>query len=142
MPFILNVDFRKEYPDEKNKHYDTIIKKMNSHIEETSVRQFLVNYLYKIIKFNIRKINKGIYEKEMLIERQIKNVLEKSNINESNYEMFQSNYCKKILKISKGGFKDETMISMFQNIVLPKCKLKNFFKFVVLSGSKKISHKD
>lgn len=141
IPFVLNVDFQKELPDEKSKHYDTIIKKMNSHIEEKSVRKFLVNYLYKIIKFNIRKINKGIYEKEMLIERQIKNVLEKANINDSNYEMFQSNY-QKILKISKGGFKDETMISMFQNIVLPKCKQKNYFKFVVLSGSKKISHKD
>lgn len=140
-PFLLNVDYSKDFNFPIKNNYDYIIQLINNKVNEKNISDFLVDYIYRIIKFNIRNINNGIYNKELLIERQIKNILNKSNINEENYDMFQDNYMK-IRNIKNGLVNKKSLLNIYNNIILPKTKQKTYFRFCVLSGSKKISKKD
>ena len=140
-PFLLNIDYSKDFNFIIKNNYDYIIQLINDKIDENNISNFLVDYIYRIIKFNIRNINNGIYNKELLIERQIKNILNKSDINEENYDMFQENYIK-IRNIKKGLINKKNLLNIYNSIILPKTKQKNYFRFCVLSGSKKISKKD
>ena len=139
-PIILNIDYNKSYDFEIKKNYDYIIYLINKNINKMQITDFMVDYIYKVIKFNIRNINRGIYNKELLIERQIKTIMDKMN-NDSNYTGFQNNYSK-IRDLKKGTIKEKQLYSMYYNIILPRNKHKDYFRFCVLSGSKKISKKD
>ena len=140
-PFILNIDYNKSYDFELKQNYDYIIHLINKTINKQQISDFMVDYIYKVIKFNIRNLNRGVYNKELLIERQIKNIMDKININDNNYTMFQNNYSK-IRDLKKGNIKEKQVYSMYYNTILPRCKHKEYFRFCVLSGSKKISKKD
>ena len=140
-PIILNIDYSKSFDFEIKKNYDYIIHLINKYINKQQISDFMVDYIYKVIKFNIRNLNRGIYNNELLIERQIKSVMDKMNINDPNYNMFQNNYSK-IRDLKKGNIKEKQLHSMYYNIILPICKHTDYFRFCVLSGSKKISKKD
>lgn len=140
-PFILNIDYNKSYEFELKQNYDYIIHLINRTINKQQISDFMVDYIYKVIKFNIRNMNRGIYNKELLIERQIKSIMDKININDTHYTMFQNNYSK-IRDLKKGNIKEKQLYSMYYNTILPRCKHKEHFRFCVLSGSKKISKKD
>lgn len=139
--FLLNIDYNKNFDFKFSTEYFHILDLINQKITIKEVSNFVVDYIYRIIKFNIRKINNGVYNKELLIERQIKTILNKSNINNDNYILFQKNYLK-IINIKKGLVENTKIIQMYNNIILPPCKQKKYFRLCVLSGSKKISKKD
>jgi len=139
--FLLNIDYNKNFDFKFSTEYFHILELINQKITIKEVSNFVVDYIYRIIKFNIRKINNGVYNKELLIERQIKTILNKSNINNDNYTLFQENYLK-IINIKKGLVEKTKIIQMYNNIILPPCKQKKYFRLCVLSGSKKISKKD
>jgi len=141
LPFLLDIDYSRNYDPLNFRDHELIIDKIKTIVTDSDMQKFLVDYFYKIIKYNLRRFNSGVYEKELLVERQIKNILDKTNINNESYEIFQNNY-QKIRNILKGNVKRSSLSNYFTNIVLPRCKLKNCFKFVVLSGSKKLSLKD
>jgi hypothetical protein len=135
-------DHEENYPDNPNTkmNYDNIIATIQKE-PNGDMYEFVIRYFYKIIKYNIDIIFKGIYNKEFLIERQIKSIIERFNISDENMALFKTNY-NKIKNLKKRNIKESTLFSIYSNIILPKCKQKNVIRFCCLSGLRKLSRKD
>jgi hypothetical protein len=135
-PFVLNIDYSKNYNIQIQNNYDIIIKTINKYCDIKKIKAFITDYYYRVIKYNIRKVNQGIYKKELLVHRQLKNIVETNN------DKLFINYYKLINDINMNKLKESEIYQIYNNIILPKCKHKTYFRFCVLSGSKKISKKD
>jgi len=130
---------RFSHTDNTKQTYDTIISNINKKNKtKDETYEFVITYFYKIIKFNIDKIFNGIYNKEFLIERQIKMIMSRFSLTDENLLLFQANY-NKIKSLKRRSIKSS---SIYGNIILPKCKQKSAFKFCCLSGLKKLSPRD
>jgi hypothetical protein len=130
---------RFSHTDNTPQSYDVIIANINKKNKtKDETYDFVIKYFYKIIKFNIDKVFNGIYNKEFLIERQIKLIMSRFSLTDDNFLLFQANY-NKIKNLKRRSIK---VSGIYGNIILPRCKQKGSFKFCCLSGLRKLSSRD